>query len=91
MRKHVPLRTCAACRRKLDKRSLTRIVRSEDEGVVVDPSGKRNGRGAYLCNESNCWDKALSGNLLDKAMQTEVKEDEKKRLAAHRPPAMHSD
>lgn len=84
-RKHIPQRTCVACRRKLDKRRLTRIVRSLEAGVVVDPSGKLNGRGAYLCDNGACWDKALSERLLDRALLTEVSGDEMARLAMHRP------
>lgn len=83
-RKHIPQRTCVACRQKRDKRRLTRIVRSP-EGVVVDPSGKLNGRGAYLCDDNACWDLALTGHLLDKALLTEVSEDEKAHIAAYRP------
>ena len=84
-RKYVPQRTCVACRRKLEKRQLTRIVRSVGDGVVIDISGKRNGRGAYLCDESACWDKALNSGLLDRALLTELSEDEKVRLIAARP------
>ena len=86
-RKHVPQRTCVACRRKLDKRRLTRIVRSVEDGVVVDPSGKQNGRGSYLCDDRDCWDKVLSSRLLDKALQTEVSEEEKARITEHKPKA----
>jgi predicted RNA-binding protein YlxR (DUF448 family) len=86
-RKHIPQRTCIVCRRKLDKRQLTRIVRSPDAEVVIDPSGKRNGRGAYLCDDRACWEKALSGRLLDKALLTDLSEDEKAQLAQHMPPA----
>ncbi|UCG25651.1 MAG: YlxR family protein [Chloroflexota bacterium] len=84
-RKHIPQRTCVACRRKLDKRRLTRIVRSAEEGVVVDPSGKRNGRGAYLCDQPDCWDEALTGSILDRALQTQVNKAQKDQLATHKP------
>jgi predicted RNA-binding protein YlxR (DUF448 family) len=52
---------------------------------VVDPGGKLSGRGAYLCDDDACWDVALNGHLLDKALLTEVSEDEKVRIAAYRP------
>jgi predicted RNA-binding protein YlxR (DUF448 family) len=84
-RKHIPQRTCIACRRKLDKRRLTRVVRTAEEGVIVDPSGKRNGRGAYLCDEGSCWDRALASRVLDKALLTEISEVEKARLASYKP------
>ena len=78
-RKHVPQRSCVVCRRKLDKRCLTRIVRSPD------PGGKLNGRGSYLCDDRDCWQKALSSQVLDRALLTEVTEDDRARLAQHMP------
>jgi predicted RNA-binding protein YlxR (DUF448 family) len=62
-------------------------VRSPEDGVVVDPSGKQNGRGSYLCDDVACWDKALTSSLLDKALLVEVSQDEKARLAANKPQA----
>jgi predicted RNA-binding protein YlxR (DUF448 family) len=75
----------------MDKRQLTRVVRTEDEGLVVDFSGKRAGRGAYLCARPDCWDQALHTNLLDKALKGPVSAEEKAALAAHRPPVSKSE
>lgn len=83
-RKHIPLRTCVACRQKTDKRLLTRIVQTPDEGVVVDITGKRNGRGAYLCGEMECWDKALKNDILDQALRTKISKAEKEALLEFR-------
>lgn len=83
-RKHVPMRTCVVCRQKMDKRKLTRIVCTVDEGVIVDTTGKRNGRGAYLCQNSGCWDKALNSNTLDNALKTEISKGEKEALLKFR-------
>jgi predicted RNA-binding protein YlxR (DUF448 family) len=82
--KHVPIRTCVGCRQKMDKRSLTRIVCTTDEGVVVDITGKRNGRGAYLCHNLDCWDKALNSNVLDNVLMTEISKAEKEALLEFR-------
>ena len=57
--KHVPQRTCVACRRVEAKRDLTRVVRSPDGKIFVDETGKANGRGAYLCRDRACWEKAI--------------------------------
>jgi predicted RNA-binding protein YlxR (DUF448 family) len=84
-RKHIPQRTCIACREKKDKRLLTRIVRTPSDGVVIDRTGKRNGRGAYLCSHESCWDRALNGQVLDKALKTEVTAEEKRLLSKARP------
>lgn len=83
--KHIPQRTCVACREKKDKRLLTRIVRSPEDGVVIDRSGKRNGRGAYLCDRVSCWDRALNSQLLDRALKIEVTAEEKSSLSEARP------
>lgn len=86
--KHIPQRTCVACRQKFDKRRLTRIVRTAEEGVVIDPTGKRNGRGAYLCDQPACWERASSDQkLLNRALLTELTDAERAHLAAHKPAA----
>lgn len=67
--KHVPQRTCVACRRTDAKRTLIRLVRDADGRVHIDPTGKRNGRGAYLCNDPACWDQALRRHALERALR----------------------
>lgn len=70
--KHVPQRTCIACRDKSAKRTLTRIVRTPEGTVEIDPTGKRNGRGAYLCDRPRCWERAISNNVLANALKIEL-------------------
>jgi hypothetical protein len=82
--KHVPHRTCVACRKKIDKRQLTRIVRTVDEGIIIDPTGKKNGRGAYLCNDPECWEMAINTPLLSKALRVTISAEEKETLRQHR-------
>jgi uncharacterized protein len=77
--KHVPIRTCIVCREKAGKRALTRVVRTED-GILVDPSGKMNGRGAYLCERPECWERAMTTEILAKALKTTVTPEDRKRL-----------
>lgn len=87
-RKHVPQRTCFVCREKRDKRQLTRLVRTPEGPVLVDPTGKQNGRGAYLCDDPACWDKLLhNGRLLNQALKTAVTTEMLNSIAAHRPEA----
>ena len=52
--KHVPIRTCVACRTSEPKRGLLRVVRQPDGSVVYDPKGKMPGRGAYVCAQAAC-------------------------------------
>ena len=70
--KHVPQRTCIACRRADAKRGLMRLVRDADGRVTLDPTGKRAGRGAYLCHDSACWDQALRRHGLERALRVET-------------------
>ena len=84
--RHVPQRTCVVCRRQVDKRRLTRIVRTADSGVLIDPTGKRNGRGAYLCDQVSCWDKATGhAGILSGALKAQVTEAELAAIAADPP------
>lgn len=84
--KHVPQRTCVVCRTKDAKRQLTRLVRTPDDGVHVDPSGKRNGRGAYLCDNPVCWQQALTEDVLARALRTTLTEVDIERLQVAAPP-----
>ncbi len=67
--KHVPFRSCIICNSKSSKSDLLRIVRAESGSIVVDETGKLNGRGAYLCNEPVCWEKAATTDRLSKALR----------------------
>lgn len=70
--KHVPVRTCIVCRQERSKRDLIRIVRTPDETVRIDPTGKLAGRGAYLCRARSCWEQALQGQRLGAALKTSL-------------------
>lgn len=70
----MPQRMCIVCRDRSAKRALTRIVRPPEGAVAVDPTGKMNGRGAYLCDDKTCWDKALGGDVLGKALKATIDE-----------------
>ncbi|MCP4420982.1 MAG: YlxR family protein [Chloroflexi bacterium] len=86
--KHNPQRTCFVCRQKRDKRQLTRLVRTSEDSVLVDPTGKQNGRGAYLCDQVVCWDKVVAnGRLLNQALKTAVTAADLEAIATHRPAA----
>ncbi len=84
-RRHVPQRTCVVCRTTGDKRSLTRLVRTPDEGVRIDPTGKRAGRGAYLCDQGSCWERAAASDVLERALRTTLTDEDRARLRAARP------
>lgn len=85
IKRHVPQRTCVACGTTDAKRTLTRLVRTPDEGVHVDPTGKRAGRGAYLCSKPECWQKAIKTDVLAKALRTALTPADRERLATALP------
>jgi len=64
----IPLRMCVGCRTRNDKRNLIRVVRTPEQEVVVDPTGKRAGRGAYICPRIECLRKAVKSRALERAL-----------------------
>jgi uncharacterized protein len=76
--KHVPQRTCVGCREVMPKRRMIRIVRTA-EGVRVDPTSKMAGRGAYLHDRRECWERGLKGALAN-ALKTTLSVQERANL-----------
>lgn len=76
-KKRSPQRTCIACRDKADKRNLTRIVRTPEGQVEVDSTGKKNGRGAYVCDKLKCWERIANSHLLNQALKAEISDEDK--------------
>jgi uncharacterized protein len=81
--KHVPQRMCITCREKSAKRGLTRIVRTPEGRVLIDPTGKANGRGAYLCDNRRCWERALATNGLSRALNIDIDSEARAMLHEH--------
>ncbi len=79
--KHIPQRTCIGCRQVAGKRGLIRVVRTAD-GVVVDPTGKVAGRGAYIHGTKGCWTRVLEGNRLNQALRTAIRQEDRALLVA---------
>lgn len=73
MEKKTPMRTCIACRAVKPKRELIRIVKSGTE-ISLDRTGKKNGRGAYICDDIGCFNKLRKGKLLSRTFSCAVDE-----------------
>jgi uncharacterized protein len=73
--KKVPLRMCLGCQEMKPKRELLRVVRTPEDDVVLDPTGKRNGRGAYICPNSECLEKAIKGKRFERAFEHQIPAD----------------
>ena len=74
MIKKIPMRTCIACKECKPKKELIRIVKT-DEGFKFDKTGKLNGRGAYICNDSKCRELLFKNKLLNKTFKCNVSSD----------------
>ena len=81
-RKHVPLRSCIACRVKSPKRDLIRVVRTPEGMLEIDIKGKRAGRGAYVCRNAQCCEAALESGKLSQALRSQVSAEEMEALKA---------
>jgi uncharacterized protein len=77
------MRRCVGCREMKDKRTLIRVVRSQEGRVAVDPSGRMNGRGAYLCRDAACFEKARKARALSREFSMEIPEVLYQEIAAH--------
>ena len=70
--KKIPMRMCVACREMKPKKELIRIVRTPEGPVEADLTGKKNGRGAYLCRSEECLEKAIRIHALDRALDVRL-------------------
>jgi len=71
-KRKLPLRMCLGCRTSKEKRELIRIVRTPQGEIELDFTGKKAGRGAYICPTADCLKKALRGKGLSKSLQTTI-------------------
>jgi predicted RNA-binding protein YlxR (DUF448 family) len=68
----IPQRTCIGCRTVRPKRDLIRIVRTPAGEILLDPTGKQSGRGAYLCPDTACMEQALRKKQLERALEAAI-------------------
>lgn len=72
--KKIPQRQCVGCRTMKDKKALIRVVRTPDGDIVLDSTGKRAGRGAYVCPDAACLKKARKSRALERTFAVEIPE-----------------
>ena len=70
--KKIPERTCSVTHEKLPKKDLIRIVKNKELGVLVDETGKVNGRGVYIKKDLDVLNKAIKSNALGRSLETEI-------------------
>lgn len=71
----IPLRMCVGCREMKNKKELFRIVRTPEGSVEIDQSGKKSGRGAYICPQLDCLHQAIKGKHLQKALEHDIPDE----------------
>jgi predicted RNA-binding protein YlxR (DUF448 family) len=76
----VPQRTCVACRSVRSKRELVRLVRTGEGNIEIDATGKKDGRGAYICPDRACWERALQGRSLERTLRANLTREDRARL-----------
>ena len=70
--KSIPNRTCIGCNEIKPKKELIRIVKNKEGNIFVDKTGKANGRGAYLCDNIECLEKAIKTKRLERTFETTI-------------------
>ena len=71
--KRVPMRQCIGCREMKSKRDMIRILKTADSGeIVVDAAGKKNGRGAYICRQADCFEKAYKTHGIERSLKCNI-------------------
>lgn len=73
--KHIPQRTCIGCNTVKNKNELIRIVKNKENEIKVDKTGKMNGRGAYICDDINCLEKAIKAKKLERVFETSIDDE----------------
>ena len=70
--KRVPMRKCVGCGEMIGKKGAVRVVRDKDGNVSVDPTGKKSGRGAYVCKDAKCLELAVKGRKLERSFKCAI-------------------
>lgn len=80
-KKKIPMRQCTGCGERKEKKNLIRIIRTPEEEIQVDFSGKKNGRGAYICNSVDCLNLAKKKKSLERSLKITIPESVYQELA----------
>ncbi len=75
MAKQIPLRQCIGCRQMKAKTDLVRIIKTPDNEICLDKTGKMNGRGAYICLDNDCYNKAVKSKGIERSLKMAIPEE----------------
>ncbi len=82
MEKKIPLRKCLGCDEMLGKKGMLRVVKSKEGDISIDETGKKNGRGAYICRDMDCFLKAQKKHSLERSLKCTISEEIYEKLKA---------
>ena len=71
----IPMRQCTGCREMKSKKEMIRVLKTPEDEIVLDTTGRKNGRGAYVCPSIECLDKAIRNHGIERSLKTSVPED----------------
>lgn len=80
VQRKIPMRMCAGCCARKPKNELIRVVRTPEGEIVIDATGKKNGRGTYLCRDVQCLNRATKARRLENAFEMQVPPEVYERL-----------
>lgn len=72
--KKIPMRQCCGCREMKVKKELIRVIKTPENEIVIDASGRKNGRGAYICPSMSCLEKAIKNQGLERSLKVSIPE-----------------
>lgn len=73
--KKIPSRICVGCRQAREKRDMVRVVKTAENVISLDETGKKNGRGAYICRNMECLQKAVKSKGLERSLKTQIPDE----------------
>ncbi|MBE5832681.1 MAG: YlxR family protein [Butyrivibrio sp.] len=80
MQKKIPMRKCVGCGEMKEKKEMIRILKTPEDEIILDTTGRANGRGAYICNSADCLAKAIKNKGLERSLKSQIPEDVSARL-----------
>lgn len=75
MNKKIPMRMCVGCQEMKEKRNMIRVLKTQENTFCIDTTGKKNGRGAYLCKSADCLTKAIRNHGLERSFKMSIPKD----------------
>ncbi|SCY51989.1 MULTISPECIES: RNase P modulator RnpM [unclassified Butyrivibrio] len=80
MQKKIPMRKCVGCNEMKEKKELIRVLKTPEDEIILDTTGRANGRGAYICNNPECLKKAIKNRGLERSLKSHIPAEVSDRL-----------